>query len=204
MKKSSLTLTWQGTFIELCMGRITPQQRSRIDAVLAASGGDWRSAWYENTFLLKSLFSADNWWSVDDLDHAMGLVFADRRDLEAKMSAIRYTVDGVPATVDPEALQLSFYTPELIDVPWEIDDRIVCHGTRRQATLVLSADYEAPFDPSLITLSFITYADYGSILIDVDYDGHDDVRFTWGETTYLEPKIVGKDTFDEASSETQR
>jgi len=56
----------------------------------------------------------------------------------------------------------------------------------------------------LITLSFIQYPDYGYILIDLDYDGHDEVQFTFGATTYLTPQFFGKDAIDDTSGETER
>jgi hypothetical protein len=65
--------------------------------------------------------------------------------------------------------------------------------------LHLDADFVPPFDPSLITLSFLHYPDFGYILIDLDYDGHDDVQFNLGETTYLKPRFVGKDHFNDTS-----
>lgn len=65
--------------------------------------------------------------------------------------------------------------------------------------LHLEADFEPPFDPSLIALSFLRYPDYGHILIDLDYDGHDDFEFTWGDTTYLKPRFFAKDHFDDTS-----
>jgi hypothetical protein len=37
------------------------------------------------------------------------------------------------------------------------------------------------------------YGGYGNILIDVDYDGYDDVHMSFGHTTYLEPRFLGKD-----------
>ena len=197
MKEKRITLQWEGTFIELCMGRITRAQKDHIDAHCADLDKDAQSLWYDNAELLKSLFDADNWWSVDDLDHAMGLVFADRSALETKLAKIAFEIDGIPVTIDPETLQLSFYDPEAID-SIDQDERVVCHGTRRQAVLHLQADFEPPFDPSLITLSFLHYPDYGYILIDLDYDGHDDVQFTMGETTYLNPRFFGKDHINDA------
>jgi hypothetical protein len=198
MKKMRLALQWEGTFIELCMGRVTRAQKDRIDSCRRNLNQDVQSLSYENKILLKSVFDADNWWSVDDLDHAMGLVFADRPELDRKMADIALEIDGRPASIDPEALQLSFYVPESIG-PLAGDERVVCHGTRRQAVLRLQAEVEPNFDPSLITLSFLHYPDVGTILIDLDVDGHDDVNFTWGETTYLEPRFLGKEHFDEAS-----
>jgi len=197
MKKKQMTLQWAGTFIELCMGRITPSQKDHIDTHCTDLSQDLQSLWYNNSDLLQSVFKADNWWSVDDLDHAMGLVFPDRSALDKRLATIGFEIEGTPATIDPEALQLSFYAPEAIG---EIEnaDRIVCHGTRRQAVMTLQAEFEPPFDPSTITLSFLHYADYGYILIDLDVDGHDDVTFTWGETTYLEPRFVGKEHFNDA------
>ena len=180
------------------MGRITPAQKKRIDRDCKDLNQDVQSLWYENTKLLKSVFDADNWWSVDDLDHAMGLVFADRPELDRKLAGIALEIDGSPASIDPEALQLSFYVPESVG-PLARDEQVACHGTRRQAVLRLQAEVEPGFDPSLITLSFLHYPDVGYILIDLDVDSHDDVGFSWGETTYLEPRFVGKEHFDETS-----
>lgn len=198
MKKKRMTLQWKGTFIELCMGRITPAQKDLIDAHGTDLSQDAQTLWYGNAQLFKSVFNADNWWSVNDLDHAMGLVFSDRSILDRKLAVIGIEIEGTPVTIDPEALQLSFYSPESMDT-LEADDRVVCHGTRRQAALHLQAEVEPPFDPSLITLSFLHYADYGYILIDLDYEGHDDVQFTWGETTFLAPRFVGKEHFSDTS-----
>ena len=198
MGKMRLTLQWEGTFIELCMGRITPAQKKKIDRRCGDLNKDVQSAWYQNTTLLKSVFDADNWWSVDDLDHAMGLVFADRPDLDRRLTEITLEVDGRPASIDPDALQLSFYVPESVG-PLARGERVACHGTRRKAVMRLQAEVERDFDPSLITLSFLHYPDVGTILIDLDVDGHDDAEFTWGETTYLTPRFLGKDYFDETS-----
>lgn len=190
MKKKRMALHWEGTLIELCMGRITRDKKGQIEAHCADLDKDVQSLWYDNTELLKSLFEADNWWSVDDLDHAMGLVFADRSILETKLAKITLEIDGTPVSVDPQALQLSFYAPEAIDPP-DKDERVVCHGARQQAVLHLQADFVPPFDPSLITLSFLHYPNYGYILIDLDYDGQDDIQFTLGDTTYLRPRFLG-------------
>jgi hypothetical protein len=198
MQTKRLTLEWEGTFIELCMNRISPLQKKQIDTRCRDFEGDIDPLWYDNTPLLRSLFDADNWWSVDNLDHAMGLVFADRSALDRQLAKIAFAIDNTPVTVDPEALQLSFYAPEALD-PLKKDERILCHGARRQAALHLQADFEPPFDPSLITLSFLHYAEYGYVLIDLDYDGHDDIEFTWRDTTYLKPRFFGKDHFNDTS-----
>lgn len=198
MKKKKFSVRWAGTFIELCMGRINGLKKSQIDARCTDLEDDIQSSWYDNTLLFKGVFGADNWWSVDDLDHAMGLVFADRTALDNQLSKMAFDIDGTPATIDPEALQLSFYVPEAID-PLDKDEWIVCHGVRRDAMLHLDAELSPPFDPSLITLSFLHYPDYGYILIDLDYNGHDDVQFNFGETTYLSPQFFGKDHFNDAS-----
>ena len=198
MKKKKFSLRWAGTFIELCMGRINGLKKSQIDARCTDLEDDIQSSWYDNTLLFKGVFGADNWWSVDDLDHAMGLVFADRSALDNQLSKMAFDIDGTPATIDPEALQLSFYVPEAID-PLDKDEWVVCHGARQDAMLHLDADLSPPFDPSLITLSFLHYPDYGYILIDLDYNGHDDVQFNFGETTYLSPQFFGKDHYNEAS-----
>ncbi len=197
MKTKPLSLKWKGTFIELCMNRVTQAERDRIDTVLTTSGEKLKTAWYDNVFLLKSLFGAENWWSVDNIDHSMGLVFSDRGVLDNRLSTIRYTLDGVPVTVDPDALQLSFYAPETIENPLAATDQILCHGTLREAAMQLDVDVAPPFDPTLFTLSFIHYAHYGYVLIDMDYDGQDDARFTWGKIEYLKPRFFGKDHFND-------
>ncbi|WP_319408952.1 hypothetical protein [uncultured Desulfosarcina sp.] len=198
MNRKRLSLQWKGTFIELCMGRLPRVKKGEIDARCTDVDSPIQSSWYDNAELLKTLFGADNWWSVDDLDHAMGLVFAERSALDTRLAKMTVEIDGTPVTVDPEAFQLSFYAPEAID-PLEDGEMIVCHGAQREATLHLQADFEAPFDPSLITLSFLHYRDYGYILIDLDYDGHDDVQFDLGDTTYLQPRCFGKDYFNDTS-----
>jgi hypothetical protein len=159
---------------------------------------DIQFLWYDNTELLKALFGADNWWSVDDLDHAMGLIFADRSDLDKKLATMAFEIDGISAAIDPEAPQLSFYAPETI-LPLDKEGWVVCHGARRDAMLHLDANFEPPFDPSLITLSFLHYPDHGYILIDLDYDGEDDVQFKFGDTAYLKPRFFGKDHFNDTS-----
>lgn len=196
--KKKLKLQWTGSFIELCMARVTPDQQQAMESRLANMDADIESAWYTNAELLKAHFDAANWWSIDDLDHVMGLVFKNRQELDAKMAAIAFEIDGIPLTVDPDAIQLSFYAPEAIE-EGSRNERILCHGARREAIVQLTADVEPPFDPSLITLSLLRYPDYGFILIDLDYDGHDDVQFTFGETTYLKPLYLGKESIDDAS-----
>jgi hypothetical protein len=151
MKTKPLSVRWQGTFIELCLNRISQTEKARIDAVLTDSEKIAESAWYDNQFLLKSLFGADNWWSVDNIDHSMGLVFSDRSLLDSKLSTIRYTLAGAAVTVDPDALQLSFYAPEPIEAPLAATDQILCHGTLRQVEMQLDVDIEPPFDPSLMS-----------------------------------------------------
>jgi hypothetical protein len=196
MQKKKLSLEWSGTFIELCLGRITIQQMEAI----AASGMDLSRntdlSWYENMDLLQSVFDVPNWWSIDDLDHAMGLVFEDRDTLVRQMASINVAIDRRPVTVDPDALQLSIYAPEAIADLAE-DDRLVVHGATREATLHLDVEFEPPFDPSQITLSLLRYAQFGLILIDLDYDGYDDLRFTWGTSQYLPPRFIGKDEYDD-------
>lgn len=183
------------------MHRVTPAERANIEAALkdaaTFTGKTPAAKWYDNASLLNSLFETNNWWGIDNMDHAMGFVFGDRPLLDKSLATIGYTLDGKTVTVDPEALQLSFYLPEgdqdqLID-----EDRILCHGTLRQAEMTLNVDVEPPFDPTLLTLSFLTYPDFGHILIDMDYDGHDEVAFAWGETEYLTPRFLKKDYFDD-------
>jgi hypothetical protein len=198
MKQKRLSLRWEGTFIELCMSRVNQVQKSQIDSHFTDSVKDVQSTWYDNTGLLKRLFGADNWWSIDDLDHAMGFIFADRSALEKKLATMTFGIDGTMATIDPDAFQLSFYTPEAIE-PLDEDELVVCHGSRQDAILHLDASFEPPFDPSLITLSFLYYPDDGYILIDLDYDGHDDVQFKFGDKVYLKPRFFGKDHFNGTS-----
>ncbi|HSO20206.1 MAG TPA: hypothetical protein VLT88_12140 [Desulfosarcina sp.] len=187
--RNKLTLQWSGTFIELCMGRITPDQRRVISDRCLNAQTDIRSSWYLNTKLLERHFGTSNWWALDDLDHVMGLVFEDRADLAARLASIAYGIDGMPVTVDPEMIQLSVYAPEPIDKDGA-EASTLCHGARRQAELALTVDVEPPFDPSLITLSLLDYPDVGLILIDLDYDGHDDIQFAFGESTYLQPRFL--------------
>ena len=196
--KKKLKLQWTGSFIELCMARVTPDQQQAMESCWANMDADIGSAWYTNAELLNSYFDAANWWSVDNLDHVMGLVFKSRPELDAKMATIAFEIDGIPVTVDPDAIQLSFYAPEAIEEGGR-NERILCHGAHRKAIAQLTADVEPPFDPSLITLSLLHYPDYGFILIDLDYDGHDDVQFTFGETTYLKPLYLGKESINDAS-----
>jgi hypothetical protein len=198
MKKKRVTLRWETTFIELCMNRITRTKIRQIDAHCKDVNRLDQSWWYDNTELIKTIFDVDNWWGIDDLDHAMGLVFDDRSALKAKLAAIALDIDGQPANMDPDAPQLSFFAPEAIG-PLGEDELIVCHGAHRQTVLRLEVEVERPFDPSLVSLSLLHYPDYGDILIDLDYDGHDDVHYTFGETTYLPPRFFGKDQFDETS-----
>lgn len=193
-----LALQWEGTFIELCMGRLSRAKKSQIAALCTDGDKDIQSSWYGNKKRLQALFGVDNWWSVDDLDHAMGFVFADRSILKKKLATMAFEIDGTPAAIDPEAFQLSFYAPEAIG-PLGEDDLIVCHGARQEAILHLDIHIESPFDPSLVTLSFLHYPDHGDILIDLDYDGHDDIQFNFGDTTYLKPQFFGKDHFNDTS-----
>jgi len=180
------------------MGRVNRIQKGQIDAHFTDFDKDIQFLWYDNTELLKIFFGADNWWSVDDLDHAMGFVFADRSELERKLATMAFEIDGASAAIDPEALQLSFYAPEAID-PLDKEEWVVCHGARRDARLHLDAHFESLFDPSLITLSFLHYPDHGYILIDLDYDGDDDVQFKFGDTAYLTPRFFAKDHFNDTS-----
>lgn len=198
MEPKRMTLKWEGTLIELCMGRMTRKKKRQLDAHCKGLGQHVQSLWYDDTKLIKGLFDVDNWWSIDDLDHAMGLVFIDRSVLVTTLAAITVDIDGQAVTMDPDAPQLSFYAPEAI-APLDDDELVVCHGANRQATLRLQADVDPPFDPSLLTLSFLHYPHYGDILIDLDYDGVDDAQFTFGETTYLPPRFFGKDHLNDAS-----
>ena len=202
-EKMQIQLRWPGILIELCLNRINRAQRDQVDAHCLGPDKDIRSLWYDNSSFLRKHFNVDNWWSLDGLDRAMGLVFSDRADLEKRMSAISLEINSSPQTIDPESMQLSFYLPEALD-PVDRGELILCHGVQREAVLELDVDSEPPFDPSLITLSFIHYPDYGYILIDLDYDGHDDVQFTLGDTTYLKPRFLGKETMNDASRPTQR
>ena len=181
------------------MCRVSQVEKARIDAALADAGQNVKSAWYDNDFLLRSLFGAKNWWSVDNVDHSMGFVFASRSHINNGLASIAYTLAGVPVTVDPEALQLSFYAPEPIEEPLAETDQILCHGTFCQAEMKLSVDIQPPFDPTRLTLSFLHNPDFGHILIDIDYDGHDDIQLTWGQTEYLTPRFLGKDHFNDTA-----
>ena len=189
MIRTQFDLRWPGVLIELCLSRINRTQKGHIDAHCLGPGKDVRSAWYDNPSFLRQYFNVENWWSLDDLDRAMGLVFSDRDDLEKRLSSISLEVDSASKTVDPQALQLSFYASEPMD-PVAPGELVLCHGVQREAVLELNVDSKTPFDPSLMTLAFIHYPDYGYILIDVDYDGHDDVQFTLGDTTYLKPRFL--------------
>ncbi len=202
-EKMQIQLQWPGVLIELCLNRINGAQRQQIQAHCLGAGKDVRRLWYNDLPFLRKHFNVDNWWSLDDLDRVMGLLFSDRADLERRLSALSLEIDSSPKTVDPEALQLSFYAPEAL-APIDRGGVVLCHGVLREAVLELNVDSEPPFDPSLITLSFLHYHDYGYILIDIDYDGHDDIQFTLGDTTYLKPRFLGKERNDDASRPTQR
>jgi hypothetical protein len=190
-----MSLRWHGSAIELCMGRITAMQKKTIQARHAPIGKDFRSRWYDNTELFRSVWGVDNWWSVDDFDHVMGPVFKKQSRIQRDLSAISIEVDGATATIDPGSVDLRFYVPETVKPP-EDDDLIVCHGAQREATVTLQADCRPPFDSSLLTLSFMQYEGYGNILIDMDYDGYDDVQMSFGQTTYLQPRFLEKDDLD--------
>ena len=188
-KKTQIHLRWPGVLIELCLSRVNRTQKAHIDTHCLGPGKDIRSTWYEHPSFLRQHFNVENWWSLDDLDRVMGLIFSERDVLEKRLSVISLEIDGLPRTVDPQALQLSFYAPEPMD-PVARGERVLCHGVQREAVLELDVDSETPFDPALMTLSFIHYPDYGYILMDLGYDGHDDVRFTLGDTTYLKPRFL--------------
>lgn len=188
-EKTQIHLRWSGVLIELCLAGINRTQKHHIDARCLGPGKDVRSTWYDNPSFLRKHFNVDNWWSLDDVDRAMGLVFSDRAELEKRLSTIALEIDSSSKTIDPEALQLSFYAAEAVD-PGDRGELVLCHGVQREAELELNVDSESPFDPSLMTLSFIHYPDYGYVLIDLDYDGHDDVQFTFGNTTYLKPRFL--------------
>ena len=190
--KTTVSLQGKGTFIEYCVGRIHGGRKNALDRHDLDASSDLRSDWYENTRLLQSVFRQDHWWAVDDLEHAMGFVFDDRNSLESHLSHMVCKIDGAAVQIDPNEFQMSFYAPEPLP-PIGKEDLAVCHGCLRQATLSLDAEIDPPVDPSLITLSFIDYPGVGLILIDMDIDGHDDLEFEWGETTYLQPRFLGKD-----------
>jgi hypothetical protein len=187
--KTTISLEWSGTFIEHCKGRINRTQGKLLEKHQQDLKTNFESGWYENTQLLQSIFKQDNWWAVDDLDHAMGFVFHDRPAMERELSGITCKIDGTVAKIDPEEFNLSFYAPEPMP-PLEKHDQVVCHGCLRQAKMSLPAEIEGPLDPSMITLSFINFSDIGLVLIDMDIDGHDELEFTWGETTYLQPRFL--------------
>jgi hypothetical protein len=195
LNTNQMSLRWHGTAIEICMGRITAAQKRTIEARCAPLGKDLRSGWYDNTELFRSVWRVDNWWSVDDVDHVMGPVFEKQSRILRDLSAISIEVDGAPTTIDPESVDLRFYAPETVK-PTEDDGLIVFHGARREATVTLQANCRQPFDSSLLTLSFMQYEGYGNILIDMDYDGYDDVHFSFGQTTYLQPRFLEKDAID--------
>jgi hypothetical protein len=190
--KTAISLQWEGIFIEYCVGRIHGARKNALESINWDSAVDLQSVWYENTRLLQSIFEEDHWWAVDDLEHAMGFVFDDRSSLETHLSDIVCKVDGSTVNIDPNEFQMSFYAPEPLP-PIGSEDIAVCHGCLRQATMSLRVELDPPVDPSRITLSFINYPDIGLILIDMDIDGHDELEFDWGETTYLQPRFLGKD-----------
>jgi len=190
MEKEKMCLKWAGVSIELCTGSVTREQKKQIDNHCPGPEKAVQfDSWYNNEEMLKAVFAAENWWSVDDLDHVMGLLFADRIELDSALATMRFEIAGRPSTVDPNAFQLSFYAPETL-APTGKGSRIVRHGARRETRLQLAVNYVPPFDPSLLTLSFIDYPGTGLILIDLDYDGHDDVEMTFGRETYLQPRFI--------------
>ena len=203
MQKKRLVLRFKGMFIEMCMARVTHAQKKQIVSHCGTQGRHIQSRWYDNKALLAKFFNADNWWSIDDMDHAMGLVFSNRSAVETQLSAIVVEIDCEPVSFDPKCFKLQYFAPEAL-YPLDEDQCVLCHGFRRQAELQLLVDIAPPFDPSLISLSFLKYPGYGNILIDLDYDGHDDFDFNWGETTYLNPRFLNKDPFDDTSRQVER
>ena len=198
MPKKTFSLEIKGTFIELCLTRVSTTQIDRAAALGVDIGNGDPASWYANDHVLNSVFNAENWWALDDLDHTMGLLFKDRRALEAKLATIGVIIDNRRVTIDPDALQLSVYALETIPDLAE-GESILRHGARREATLHLDAEFTPPFDPELITLSMIRYPGVGLVLIDLDYDGYDELNFTWGETDYIQPRLIGKDAFDDTA-----
>jgi hypothetical protein len=187
MKKEKLQLDWAGPFIELCKAGITGEQKAQIEARCPGIAIHHQTQWYENTKMLQELFSAANWWAVDDLDHTMGLVFKDRAALKTAMADMRFEIQGRPTAVDPDAFQLRFFAQEAT-VSAAPGEEIICHGARCEAQLKLEAEFKPPFDPSLLTLAFIDDPETGLILIDLDYDGHNEAEYTFGPTSYLPVK----------------
>ncbi len=200
--KQNLSLTWKGIFFELCMARVQPGHKDLLQVHVTAADADHKQIWYENAPFLQSHFNTKNWWAIDDLDHVMGLVFEDRLTLEENLSSISFAIDGRSVTVDPKALQMHFYAPEA-HPPLKDDEWILRHGTSCRAELTLKTEIRPPFDPELLTFSLIQYPDMGYVLIDLDYDGHDELQFTWGEKTYLPPRITGKENLHGTSNTTQ-
>lgn len=190
--KQQLTLQWSGLFIELCLGRLTPAQQQAFEACRPEENLDIATAWYLNADLLHTHFGTPNWWAIDDVEHTMGLLFGDRAELKVRLGDIAFAIDGAPVTVDPEAIQISVYAPEATPHV-AAGDAILRHGARRQGQLQLTVELTSPFDPSLVTLSLLDHPGEGLILIDLDYDGHDDVRYSFGRTTYLKPRCVKKE-----------
>jgi hypothetical protein len=114
MKKKQMTLQWAGTFIELCMGRITPSQKDHIDTHCTDLSQDLQSLWYDNSDLLNRFSKRTTGGPLMIWIMPWGWFFPTGPLLDKRLATIGFEIEGTPATIDPEALQLSFYAPEAI------------------------------------------------------------------------------------------
>lgn len=189
MDEKELIITLHGKSIELCIGIIKSEQEKRLDTFCRQSNLSSEKAWYENREAMKTIMNVENWWSVNQIDHAVGFLFSDKDDIKTALATLNITVDGNPVKSSPNQILTGFYLPEKIDSTGK-DQRIVVHGALRTGHLTLRATPEKEFDPSLLQLNFLYYEDYGYILIDMDYDGFDEVEYHFSGESFLELEFM--------------
>ncbi len=190
MSKKELNLSLHGKSIELCIGRIHAEQKRKIDAFCLKNNILPEVAWYEDKKTMHSILAVDNWWSVNQLDHAVGLLFTDKDEIKTALKSLEIAFDGTNSKSDTAQLHMEFYLPEKINAP-DNNEIVVSHGAVRNGHLRLKAESEHGFDPSMIRFSFLHYKDYGYILIDMEYDGFDDIEYSFTDESFLAPTFTG-------------
>lgn len=185
MAKKNVKIELIGQCIELCVGILSKDKKAEFQDYCRRISFSDEAVWYGQSDVIKKITGVENWWGINQLDHAVGFLFSGKEEIETFLELIMITVDGEPAVVNIGDIQVDLYTPEVFpDVG--SDDRIVCHGAVRTGTQCLKAKIDDDFNASQLTLSFQYYKGYGYILIDMDYDGSDDYDYDFTDESFLD------------------
>ncbi len=174
-----------GQCIELCIGILSKDKKDRLQEYCRHNLLPTEKVWYGHSDVMKQITGTENWWGINQLDHAVGFLFPGKEEIEQFLNYLMVSVDGEKTVVNVGEIQIDFYAPEVLP-HIKNDEQVVRHGAIRTGTQFLVAEADGAFNAADLRLSFQYYEGYGYILIDMDYAGCDNYDYDFSDESFLD------------------